>query len=370
MELENNLANIDIDRKRYRQAAVRLDSLFALALAMDSKSVQAKVQNARARMFADQGKFREAYHYIQEYNTLQEQALNSERVKVVNEMMEKYESEKKARQIQALEVANLGAKLQNEKIRSARNRFLYAGLGILLIALGLVNRMNSIRKSRRAIQKEKDISEGLLLNILPATVAAELKEKGFAEAQQFDNATVLFSDFKEFTTVSEQLSAAELVKELNACFKAFDEIMAKHGIEKIKTIGDAYMATGGIPDRGTEDTAHVILAALDMQQFILNRWEENKAAGLPAFEMRVGVHTGPAVAGIVGVKKFQYDIWGDTVNIANRMESHGEVGKVNISEVTYQLVRDNPLFTFTDRGTMPVKGKGHMKMYFVALASN
>jgi adenylate cyclase len=225
--------------------------------------------------------------------------------------------------------------------------------------------MNNIRKSRRAIQKEKDISEGLLLNILPASVADELKVKGQAEARHFDQATILFSDFRDFTVISEQLTPAELVQEINVCFKAFDEIMTRYDIEKIKTIGDAYMAAGGIPIKREDATRQVILAALHMQQFIVGRTKERIAAKQPAFDMRIGIHTGPVVAGVVGVKKFQYDIWGDTVNIANRMESNGEVGKVNISETTYQLIKDDPHFTFTPRGMLQVKGKGAMSMYFV-----
>ena len=154
--------------------------------------------------------------------------------------------------------------------------------------------------------------------------------------------------------------------EVNVCFKAFDNITTKFGVEKIKTIGDAYMAAGGL--HLTQPTApkDVILAALEMQQFITQRKEERVALGLPAFEMRCGIHTGPIVAGIVGVKKFQYDIWGDTVNTASRMESNGEVGQVNISETTYQIIKKNPTFSFVDRGTLEVKNKGLMQMYYVA----
>lgn len=365
MDLQFNLANVDIERKHYKNAATRLDTLFELAKEKDNKNIQARVQNVRAIMFSEQNQFKKAYEHVREYISIQEEALNEERVKTVTEMMEKYESEKKARQIQELEVENLGAKLQNEKISSARNRFLYGGVVVFMIALGLLNRMNNIRKSRAAIQKEKDISEGLLLNILPATVAEELKLKGHAEAQQFDEATILFSDFKEFTVISEKLTPADLVQELNVCFKAFDAIMTKYGIEKIKTIGDAYMAAGGITEVQSDSTKKVILAALEMQKFMFYRKHDAVTTEHPAFEMRIGIHSGAVVAGIVGDKKFQYDIWGDTVNIANRMESNGEVGKVNISEATYQLIKEDPQFTFTPRGMMQVKGKGEMMMYFV-----
>ena len=222
------------------------------------------------------------------------------------------------------------------------------------------------------LRAEKKRSDDLLLNILPEEVAEELKRTGAAEARHFEQATVMFTDFKGFTAISEKLTAAQLVEELNACFQAFDHIITARGIEKIKTIGDAYMCAGGLPDPKSSSPASVVHAALEMQAFMQQRKTERDAVRLPAFEMRVGIHTGPVVAGIVGVKKFQYDIWGDTVNTASRMESSGEVGQVNISEATYALVKDasTPLGTgsalsFTPRGKVHAKGKGEMEMYFV-----
>ncbi|MBL7954571.1 MAG: hypothetical protein JNJ91_06005 [Flavobacteriales bacterium] len=242
--------------------------------------------------------------------------------------------------------------------RTRRNIVLFAGLGLLVF--GVV-----VFKQRQRTMKALQRSDELLLNILPTEVAEELKEKGYAEAKHFDSATILFTDFKGFTQMSENVSPADLVAELNTCFKAFDGIMARYGIEKIKTIGDAYMAAGGLPVPSEDSAQKTVLAALDMQTFIAHRKAERSAKCLPFFEMRVGIHTGPVVAGIVGVKKFQYDIWGDTVNTASRMESSGEVGQVNISEATYALVKDVPGFTFTPRGKVQAKGKGELEMYFV-----
>ena len=215
----------------------------------------------------------------------------------------------------------------------------------------------------KAISKEKDRSESLLLNILPEEIAQELKDTGKADARDFDMVSILFTDFKGFTEQSAKLSAAELVQEINHCFEAFDGIMEKYDVEKIKTIGDAYMAAGGLPVPTDISVKNTVLAALEMQAFISTHKAENDAANKPAFEMRVGIHTGPVVAGIVGVKKFQYDIWGDTVNTASRIESNGEVGKVNISDSTYKLVKDK--FTCTHRGKIQAKGKGEIDMYFV-----
>ncbi len=249
--------------------------------------------------------------------------------------------------------------------REQRNIILFSGIGVLLIAGALWSRLRYTRRSRAAIQKERDRSDELLHNILPEQVAAELKAKGHADTRSFEEVTILFTDFKGFTQVSEKLSPDELVEELNTCFKAFDTIVDRHGVEKIKTIGDAYMAASGVPEPRPDAARHAVLAALDMQAFIQQRHAERQRAGLPSFQMRVGLHTGPVVAGIVGLRKFAYDIWGDTVNTASRMESSGEVGQVNISESTHALVKDEGQLSFTARGRVQAKGKGELEMFFV-----
>ncbi len=248
-----------------------------------------------------------------------------------------------------------------------RNIFILTSFFILLITGGVYSRLNFVKKSKAILQIEKDRSEHLLLNILPFEIAEELKEKGFVNAQDIETATILFTDFKSFTETATLLSPQELVEEINVYFKAFDGIIEFYNIEKIKTIGDAYMAVGGLQSQGATAARNTILAALAMQTFVTSRKEKNNILGKPAFEMRVGIHVGPIVAGIVGLKKFQYDVWGDTVNTASRMESNSAVGKVNISHSTYQLVELDEDFLFEYRGKIEVKGKGGLKMYFVSL---
>ncbi|MCW3126622.1 MAG: hypothetical protein JWO03_2280 [Bacteroidetes bacterium] len=232
-----------------------------------------------------------------------------------------------------------------------------------LAQLSLRHELEQQEKELDFEKREKELTQNLLLNILPAKVAAELKEKGSAAARHFGDVTVLFTDFKGFTIVSERLTPQQLVDELHTCFSAFDEIMQKHGIEKIKTVGDAYLAVSGLPQANPNHASDVIRTAIAIRDFMIQRKLETRDLGLETFEIRIGIHSGSVVAGIVGTKKFAYDIWGDTVNTAARMEQNSEAGKINISETTYQLVKDN--FTCEYRGEIEAKNKGKLKMYFV-----
>jgi class 3 adenylate cyclase len=264
-----------------------------------------------------------------------------------------------------LEVANINeinekkeqiAQKTLERQILVRNVFI-GGFALLLIFSGV------FFVQRNKIRKGKKLSDELLLNILPYSIAEELKSKGNAESKLIDEVTVLFTDFKGFTELSDQFTPQELVAEINECFSAFDQIMFRHNVEKIKTIGDAYMAAGGLPKSNTTHAEDVIKAALEIQQYMADYKKARENASKLFFDIRIGVHSGPVVAGIVGVKKFAYDIWGDTVNTASRMESSGEVGKVNVSESTYNLTQNT--FNFTYRGKIAAKGKGEINMYFV-----
>jgi len=282
--------------------------------------------------------------------------INEENTKKLTQTTMQYEFDKKEAE----------AKAEREKKdirqRNVRNASFATVGGLLLFSL-------LVLRQRNKVKKEKKRSDTLLLNILPEEVADELKAKGSAEAKQFDEVSILFTDFVNFTQTAEQLTPQQLVQELNECFTAFDNIIERNGLEKIKTIGDAYMAVCGLPVSDPKHAQRTVKAALEIRDFIeerkkaspLDSLQEQRAGG--AFEIRIGIHSGSVVAGIVGVKKFAYDIWGDTVNTAARMESSGEPGKVNISETTYELVKND--FECTYRGAIEAKNKGKMNMYFV-----
>jgi class 3 adenylate cyclase len=244
----------------------------------------------------------------------------------------------------------------------ARTNFYIALAATIFAILGIALAILTYR-DRQIIAKEKQKSEALLLSILPAETAQELKEKGTATPKRYDLATVLFSDFKGFTNIAEGMSPEDLVKELDKCFLAFDEIAEKYGLERIKTIGDAYMCAGGLPTANKTNPVDAVKAGIDMQNFMAHLKKQREAEGKPYFECRLGIHSGKVVAGVVGKKKFAYDIWGDTVNIASRMESSGEVGRINLSADTYNLVKDH--FKCEYRGKVNAKGKGDVDMYFV-----
>jgi adenylate cyclase len=211
--------------------------------------------------------------------------------------------------------------------------------------------------------EERNKSEKLLRNILPMHVADELKKYNRVTPMHFNSATVLFTDMVGFTKIAERLSPGELIAELDACFAKFDEIIRQFDMEKIKTIGDAYMAAGGLPDVNQTHALDSVLAALQMQHFMVEMKKDKEAKNLPFWQIRLGIHTGPLVAGVIGTEKFSYDVWGDTVNTASRMESSGSPETINISKSTYELVQE--FFVCDYRGKLVAKNKGEVDMYFV-----
>lgn len=344
-----NIGNAFLMKLQPDSAIYHLSTAVKLARETGEMVRVAKSYQLLSSAYAAKNDYAKAYQYHQYYSALNDSIINQDKVTAIADMQTRYDTEKKVQQIELLSAQN--------KIKSTqRNLFVIASIMLLLLVVAVLY-------GWKRTSREKKVSESLLLNILPAEVADELKSKGSSDARFFDEVTVLFTDFKDFTQITETMTPAELVSLLHTCFKAFDEIITRHRVEKMKTIGDSYMCAGGLPVPNKSNAEDVVNAALDILEFMRKLKLERESQGKMGLEMRIGIHTGPVVAGIVGIKKFAYDIWGDTVNTASRMESSGEPGKINISETTYALVKDR--FQFTYRGKIPAKHKGDLEMYFV-----
>lgn len=311
------------------------------------------IYQGMALAYAELKDFGNAFKYQSLLIALKDTIYNIDTDKKLGTLSFTYEIEKKESQIGLLTKDQEIKEQIIQRQKLVRNGFI-GGFAVVMVFAGI------FFMQRNRISKEKKRSDELLLNILPEETAEELKATGSAKAKSFDSVSVLFSDFKNFTQASEILTPEELVAEINYCFSEFDKIITRHGIEKIKTIGDAYMCAGGLPVPNQTNPVDVVSAGLEMVQFIEKNKQERISKGKPYFELRLGIHTGPVVAGVVGTKKFAYDIWGDTVNTASRMESSGEVGKVNISSATYELVKHK--FVCSYRGKVKAKNKGEIDM--------
>ncbi len=316
----------------------------------------------------------------EEISTKEEELATVEEAKEEAERLAQ-ERAKEVKQLsrEALELELLAQEAENERnlarLAAARSQeltnlaLILAGF-LIVVAFLLYSRFRSKRRAARilesknkTIEEERQRSDELLLNILPAPIAEELKESGKAKARKYDEVSVLFSDFKNFTGLAQKMSPEDLVEELDKCFREFDAIISDYiDIEKIKTIGDSYMCASGLSERKILPS-NLVRAALRMQSFLEDEKKRRMRLGKTYFEARIGIHTGPAVAGVVGVKKFAYDIWGDTVNTASRIESNGHVGHVSISETTYNLVKYN--FRCNYRGKVEAKNKGLIDLYEV-----
>jgi len=343
-----NIGNVYKSMGNISEAEKKLKDALTLCREIGYKDGVKKSYSVLSDLYAKQKDFKKAYDYHQRYSQIKDSLLNEESSKQIAEMQTKYETEKKEQQITLL---NKDKELQDAQL-NRQKIVIWSVAGGLLVVLVL-----SV-----FIFRERRKSEKLLLNILPAETARELKAKGKATARHYDSVTVMFTDFKDFTTIAEKLSAEELVSELDFLFKKFDEIISKYNIEKIKTIGDAYMCAGGLPTANKTNAIDVVSAAIEIQRWMIS--QNNK------WSLRIGIHSGPVTAGVVGDKKFAYDIWGDTVNTASRMESSGEAGKINISGVTHQLIKDTLMTNDSRlqtvfRGKIPAKNKGEIEMYFV-----
>jgi len=356
----------------YGESALRMRNSEEGKSADELSTIQAAKVLSQA--YARKSNFERAHFYLTMFNDVKDHFSSGSLKQRVADMKSMFQFEQemnlqKLSQEKDRELAE--AEISTQRI--IRNAVIVGSLLLLGLLILVYNRYKikrdsnvTLRRMNDVISLEKQRSDDLLLNILPEDVAEELKSKGKSEAREYDTVSILFSDFKEFTRKSEWFTPKELVAEIGTCFQAFDGIMERFSVEKIKTIGDAYMAAGGLSDQSNRSIKKTVDAALEMQHFIDSRKREMDHKGLPAFEMRIGIHAGPVVAGIVGVKKFQYDLWGDTVNTASRIESSGEVGKVNISKAVYDAIKEEEGFVFESRGAINAKGKGSVEMWFVS----
>jgi class 3 adenylate cyclase/predicted metal-dependent HD superfamily phosphohydrolase/Flp pilus assembly protein TadD len=373
----NYLGQVYEHSSQFTEAISSYNKAIEISSRPDDKEVLKDAYGGLSSIYAKLGNFQKAYQFYLLYSSARDVILGKENSRSISEVTAKYDSQSKEKENELLTKENQNKELHAKRQRLILNIMIGGSFGLLLLALlfywsytqkksalkELAEKNVIILQQKEEGEKEKRRSEELLLNILPTETAEELKNYGKAAPRHYKMVTVLFTDFKDFTQIAEKLTPEQLVFELDHCFCKFDEIMIRYGIEKIKTIGDAYMCAGGIPIRNRSNPVDVILAAIELVEFIENWNREKMAKGKEAWEIRVGIHTGPVVAGIVGSRKFAYDIWGDTVNTASRMESSGDAGKINISGETYSYV--NNFYDCSFRGKIIAKNKGEIEMYFV-----
>jgi class 3 adenylate cyclase len=347
-----NLTNIgetyQQDRDNQQAETYYLEAV-RVAIAGNLKLASAQCYRRLVEFYKAQGKYELALEYLDKAVENERAIYSDEQGRQISQLQTIYETKQKQQENDALRLAN-----QRQQIVVVAGAVVLSLLGALAVVFF---------RGREKMRQANSLSDKLLASILPEEVAAELKAMGRSIPRSYERVTVLFTDLRGFTQLAESLSPWELVQQLDHCFLAFDEIIEKHGLEKIKTLGDGYLCAGGVPVPNDTNPTDAVRAGLAMQDF-MRRWnQERTAAGEPTLELRVGIHTGRLVAGVVGKHKFAYDIWGDTVNLASRMESSGEPGRVNISGATYELVRGS--FVCTHRGKVHAKNKGEVDMYFV-----
>jgi len=347
-----NVGVLNTEQKNYDKAIEYYKKSLIYADSLNIKTLRRDCYDRMASTYSFANRYKEAFECMLKYSELKDEILNEESSKMITEMQTKYETDKKAKEIEILNLAMSKQKIWN-----------YALIGgiilVLIIALISINSYIQKRKDNKIIAAEKAKSDALLLNTLPLKVVNDLKTYGKTEPESFDNVTVYFSDVVGFTTISSTLEPKTLINALSEMFTNFDSIMTRWQCERIKTIGDAYLAVSGMPEKNERHAYNMLRAAIDIREYLIKR---NETAEIK-FRCRIGINTGRVVGGIVGTKKYLYDVFGDTINTASRMESNSEPLKINISESTYELVKD--MFILTDRGIMEVKGKGPMRMFFV-----
>ncbi len=362
-ELETLIALGEIYQKNdFENAINTYNEAEQLANDLETTSQLRNIYEGLYQTYELKGDYKNAFSYQSKYLKQKDLVFNMDTDDKIRGLQFDFDLDKKQDEIRLLEKEAKINQLQGKRQKNMTYAFIIATILIFLLALGTYRRYRYMKKTNKIIQKETEKSEKLLLNILPEETALELKQNGKVQAKQFGSVSVMFTDFKEFTNISHNLSPEELVKSVDYYFSKFDTIIEKYGLEKIKTIGDAYMCAGGLPYPTKDHADKMIQAAFEINKFV-GESKKMDHQDIKSFEMRIGINTGPVVAGVVGIKKFAYDIWGDTVNIASRMESASIPGKINISQSTYKLIKNQ--YDCTYRGEISVKNEEKMKMYFV-----
>jgi adenylate cyclase len=360
------MADIYLEKEELQTAIDYTHKSLALAEQYGLKEQIIDANKKLATLYELKGDPITSYKHYKAYIENRDSLLDIEKVKQLADQRTNFEVSQKQTELDLSEQnAKIELDLSNQKATNQRNIAIGTAVGLILIgilAVGLFRRNKFIHKTKQIIEEERDRSDSLLLNILPEETAAELKANGKVKAKKYESVTVLFTDFKGFTSYSEKLSPEALVETVGYYFSKFDEIIEKHGLEKIKTIGDAYMCAGGLNDGNKDHAKRMVRAAFEIAAFV-DETKKDESNSKLTFDVRIGINTGPVVAGVVGTKKFAYDIWGDTVNVASRMESMSEGGKINITKNTYELIKSD--FECEYRGEIEAKNRGKIKMYFV-----
>ncbi|MFN4255068.1 MAG: adenylate/guanylate cyclase domain-containing protein [Saprospiraceae bacterium] len=370
--LENQVSALEADNRQLREQLAQATGRTEL-LETNYRQTESALKEAREQTESELGKKSEELAQVSEQKQRADSLIRRKEALVLNltkdQIADSLMLAKREKELETQKKLAAQAELDKQASENIRNLTMLVAAFVLVLAvlffiryLAKKRTANELAQKNAQIEEQKSRSDNLLLNILPPAVAEELKTKSRVRPQYYENATVMFIDFKGFTTVSERLSPEILVEEIDYCFSNFDRIIGQYQIEKIKTIGDAYMCASGLSDKNASPT-DMVRAALEIQDFLLHLKAERMSRNLPYFEARIGIHTGPVVAGVVGTKKFAYDIWGDTVNIAARMEQNSEPGKVNVSETAYWLAKYD--FEWQSRGKIAAKNKGMIDMYYV-----
>jgi class 3 adenylate cyclase/tetratricopeptide (TPR) repeat protein len=363
MESLEGIANVYVKKNDFPTALNYFNKSEALAKELNIKNTLKDIYKEKSDTYKEIGDYKNAYTYQGLVGDIKDSIFNETTEKKLGFLQFEFDLDKKQNEISLLTKDKDLQVVQTKKQRFAKNAFMIGLFLAFTIALLVFRSYRVQKKTHKLVDQQKDEIEHLLLNILPQEVAQELKTKGRATPRQYESVSVMFTDFKGFTILADRMSPDELVKELDECFNAFDGIIEKYQLEKIKTIGDSYMCAGGIPRPDENHVLKIVKAGLEIQQFVSENNERRREKGMAPWTLRIGIHVGSVVAGVVGKKKYAYDIWGSTVNIASRMESNGEPGKVNISSSTYELIKD--YYECTYRGKISAKNIGEIDMYFI-----